>query len=86
MQDEDVDVLAAAAAFDRRRAGIAGGGADDHHALATLGQYVVEQATEQLQGEILERQGRAVEQLHHPFVAIQLPQRRNRAVGEYALP
>ena len=83
VQDEDVDVLAGLAAFDGRRAGVAGGGADDHHALVALGQHVVEQATQQLQGEVLEGQGRAVEQLQHPLVAVQLTQRRHGAVGEH---
>ncbi len=85
VQDEDVDVLAAAAAFDGRRAGITRGGAHDHHALATLGQHVVEQTAEQLQGEILEGQGRTVEQLEHPLVAVQLAQRGNGAMGENAI-
>lgn len=85
VQDEDVDVIATLAAFDGRRAGIAGSGADDHHALAALLQDVIQQATQQLQGEVLERQGRAVEQLHHPFVAIELAQRCHRAMGEDAV-
>ncbi|MNQ89728.1 hypothetical protein D3C85_1050440 [compost metagenome] len=85
VQDEDVDVFAVLAAFDGGRAGITGSSADDHHALAALFQHVVEQTTEQLQGEVLERQGRAVEQLQHPFVAVQLTQRRNGAVGEHAV-
>ena len=53
VQDEDIDVLATAAAFDGSRTGVTGGGSHDHHALATLGQHVVEQTAEQLQGEIL---------------------------------
>ncbi|MNE09985.1 hypothetical protein D3C80_1026800 [compost metagenome] len=85
VQDEDVDVLAAAAAFDGGRAGVAGGGAQDHHALAALDQHMVEQAAEQLQGEVLEGQGRAVEQLQHPLVAVQLAQRRHGVVVEGAV-
>src|SRR5450830_634811 len=85
VEDEDVDVLAMLAAFDGGRTGVTGGGADDHHALATFGQHVVEQATEQLQGEVLERQGRAVEQLQHPFVAVQLAQWGYGTVGESAV-
>ncbi|KPZ07748.1 Uncharacterized protein ALO94_05568 [Pseudomonas syringae pv. spinaceae] len=82
VQDEDIDVIAATAAFDGRRTGIARSGTDDHHTLAALGQHVVQQTTEQLQGKVLECQGRAVEQLKHPLVAVQLAQRRDRAVGE----
>ncbi|MNO90249.1 hypothetical protein D3C76_817560 [compost metagenome] len=85
VQDEDVDVVATAATFDGGGTGVTAGGADDHHALVALGQHVVEQATEQLQGEVLERQGRAVEQLQHPLVAVQLTQRRDRGVGELAV-
>ncbi len=85
VQDEDVDVLATAAAFDGRRAGITRGGAHDHHALATLGQHVVEQAAEQLQGEVLERQGRAMEQFEHPLIAVQLAQRGDGTMGEDAV-
>ncbi|MCO7519471.1 hypothetical protein NJG22_19915 [Pseudomonas sp. VA159-2] len=85
VQDEDVDVVATAATFDGSRAGVATGGADDHHALAALDQHMVEQAAEQLQGEVLERQGRAMEQLHHPLVAVELAQRCHRGVGEVAI-
>ncbi|MNF86421.1 hypothetical protein D3C84_688570 [compost metagenome] len=38
-----------------------------------------------MQGKVLEGQGRAVEQLQHPLVAVQLTQRRNRCVGEHAV-
>ena len=70
------------ATFDRSRTGITGGRADDHHAFATFCQHVVEQAAEQLQGKVLERQSRAVEQLQHPFVTIELTQRRYSGVGK----
>ena len=85
VQDEDIDVLATAAAFDGCRTGVTGGGSHDHHALATLGQHVVEQTAEQLQDEILEGQGRTVEQLEYPLVAVQLAQRGNGAMGENAI-
>ncbi|MNP30192.1 hypothetical protein D3C76_1232560 [compost metagenome] len=85
VQDEDVDVVATAATFDGGRTGITAGGANDHHALAALDQHVVEQAAEQLQGEVLEGQGRAVEQLQHPLVAVQLAQRRHGVVVEDAV-
>ncbi|MNE30993.1 hypothetical protein D3C80_1245370 [compost metagenome] len=85
VQDEDVDVVATAAAFNGSRTGVTTGSANDHYALATLGQHVVQQATEQLQGKVLERQGRAVEQLQYPFVAVQLTQRGDCGVGELAV-
>ncbi len=85
VQDEDVDVFAVLAAFDGRRTGVTRGGTDNHHALAALFQHVIEQATEQLQGEVLERRGRAVEQLKHPFITVQLTQWRHGAVGEHAV-
>ncbi len=85
VQNEDVDVFAVLAAFDGRRAGVTRGGADDDHALTAFFQHVVEQTTEQLQSEVLERQSRAVEQLQHPFVAVQLTQRRHGAVREHTV-
>ena len=85
VHDEDVDILASLAAFNSRRAGVTGGRAHDDHALAALDQEVVEQATQQLQGKVLERQGRAVEQLHHPLVAVQLTKRRDRLVLKNAV-
>ena len=84
VHDKDVDVVAGLATFDGRRPRIPRSGAHNHHALVALGQHVVEQTAEQLQGEVLERQGRAVEQFQHPFVAIQLTQRRHGAMGEHA--
>ena len=85
VQDKDVHVLAPAAALDGGRTGITGGGTHDHHVLLTLFQHVVQQAAEQLQGEILERQRGATEQLHHPFIGVQLHQRGHRLVGEHAV-
>ena len=85
MQDEDVDVFAMLAAFNGSRTGITRGGTDDHHALAALFQHVIEQTAEQLQGEVLERQGWAVEQFQHPFVAVQLTQRCDGTVREHAV-
>ena len=85
VHDEDVDVFAGLAALDGRRAGVAAGGPHDHHALAPLAQHMVEQTTEQLQGEILEGQGRAVEQLQHPLIAVQLAQRRHGVMGEHTV-
>ena len=62
VEDEDVDVLLAAHAVDRRAAGVAAGGADDVHVLAALGQQVLEEIAQKLQGDVLEGQGRAVEE------------------------
>ena len=85
VQDENIDVFTVLAAFNRRRAGVAGRRANNDHALCALFKHVVEQAAEQLQGEIFERQGRAVEQLHDPFVAIELTQGCNRSVSKHAV-
>ena len=85
MQDKDIHVLAATAAFNSGRAGITGGSPHDHHVLVTLFQNIVEQATQKLQGEVLERQRGATEQFHHPLVGIQLYQRRDGLVREHAV-
>mgnify|MGYP000057740070 CR=1 FL=1 len=58
--------------LDRRRAGIARGGAhDDDLAMLAL-QDIVQQAAQQLQGEVLERQGRAVKQFKGVRPVVQL--------------
>ncbi len=62
--------------------GVPAGGADDGHPLAALGQHVVEQAAQHLHRQVLERQGRAVEQLERPQVGVQLDQRDHGRVGE----
>lgn len=85
MQDKDIHVLAPAAALDGGRTGITGGGPHDHNVLVALLQNVVQQAAQQLQGKVFERQRRATEQLHHPLVGVQLNQRCHRLVAEHAV-
>jgi hypothetical protein len=58
------------------------GGADDGDPLAARGEHVVEQAADHLQGIVLEGQGRAVEQLQEPEVAVELLQGRHGGVAE----
>ena len=81
-EDEDVDVLAASAALDGGGAGIAGGRSHDHRLLAAPFQQVIEQVAEELEGEVLERQGGAVDQLQHPVVVASLHQGRYGPVAE----
>ena len=53
--------------------------------LAPLGQLVVEQAADQLQGDVLERQRRAPEQLgHEQAVAERRPPGRRRGASKVA--
>ena len=82
IEEEDVDRGAVAAGFERRRAGIARGRADDRHPLAAPRQRRIEQMTEQLQRQILERQRRPVKQLQQPQPLVELDQRRHRRVAE----
>ena len=65
IHDEDVDARLAAHAGDGRAAGVAAGGAQNVEAGAAPLQDVGEQAAKQLQGDVLERQGWAVEELKH---------------------
>ena len=69
-------------AFDRRRTGVATRRADDRHALAPLAEHVVEEAPDELQGDVLERQRRTVEQLGNPLVVADLHQRDDGLVTE----
>ena len=69
-------------AVDRRRAGVAARRADDRDPLAPLGEHVVEQPPDELQGDVLERQRRAVEQLLQPELVVDLHERHDRRVAE----
>ena len=90
VEHHDVDPLAVADRLDGRRAGVTARGADDGEALVALGQHVVEQQPDELQGDVLERQRRAVEQLGQPLAVVDLHQwhdggmaeRRVRAVAQ----
>jgi len=81
-EDEDVGAFATGKCVDRRAASVAGGGADNGRALATLLQGIVHQPGEQLHRDILERQRRAVEQLHDEAVRAGLDERGDRRVTE----
>src|SRR5262245_4028701 len=50
--------------------------------LPALAQHMVVQPAEQLEGHGLESQGRPVEQLHEPGLAVELTQRRHGAMAE----
>ena len=82
MEDEDLDRGAVAAGLDGGGAGIAGSGDDDGHALTTPREHMIEQPAEDLHGVVLERQRRAVEELHQPFVGADFPERRHRRMVE----
>ncbi len=75
MQHEDVEIAATPARLDGRRPGVAGRCPDDGDPRATARQHMLEQPAEELEGEVLEREGRAVEQLEQPGVVVELAQR-----------
>ena len=85
IKDEDIDGVAVPAGFNGRGSRIARGRADNRHPLPATGQYMIEQPTQQLHWVVLERQGRAVKQLHQPDVGVELFEGRHRAVGEIAI-
>ena len=62
-QHEQIGPLAAAERLDRGAAGVAGGRHDDGGALAARRQRVIHQPRQQLHGDVLEGERRAVEQL-----------------------
>ena len=85
IKDENVERGAVAAGGHRRRPGVARGRADDRHMLAAPGQHRVEHQPDKLQGQILERQRRAVKQFEQPDPLVELHQRRDRRVRERAI-
>ena len=68
MEDDDIHVVPVPTGLDGRRAGVARRGADDGDPRSTSVQLVVEEAAHQLEGDVLERQRRTVEELQqvHP--------------------
>src|SRR4029079_18661750 len=71
-QDDYVGVSAVLDAVDCRRPGVAGGGRDDVDTTALPRQHMFEQPADQLQGKVLERQRRAVEQLLEEVAVVNL--------------
>ena len=68
-QDEQIGPLAAAERLDRGAAGVARGRDHDGGALAARRQRVIHQPRQQLHGDVLEGERRAVEQLEQEGVA-----------------
>ena len=85
MDHEDVDLRPARHRVDRGRSGIARGGADDRQVAVRLAEELLEQQSQQLQRDVLERQRRAVEQLEQPVLLVELHQRGDRLVREAAI-
>ena len=81
-QHHDADVGAAAESLDGGAAGVARGGGQDGDGAALSRQHMVVQPPQQLHGHVLERQGRAMEQLQQEQVRLQLLQGRDGGVGE----
>ena len=85
IENKNIHVLAMPASLDRRTPSITRGGAHDDNLLAASGQYVVEQAPQQLQRKVFERQRGPVEQFEQPLVVIQLQDRGNGLMPEVAI-
>ena len=70
---------------DGGRTGVARGGADDGHLLATPRQDLVEHRGQELHREVLEGQGRPMEQLEQPVVAGEMAQGRGGGMVEIGI-
>ena len=81
-QDEHVHRVEPAKRLDRGGARVTRGRADDADPVAAPLQRRLEHLPDQLHGEILERQRRAVEQFQQEMVRTQLHQRRAGVVAE----
>ena len=81
-EDEDVGLRLTAERLDRRRAGVARGRAEDRRPRSPPLQRAVHQPPQPLHGEILEGEGRPVEQFEHEEIVADLGQRRGRRVAE----
>ena len=84
-QHEDVGARAAAERLDRGPAGVARGRDHDGGALAARGEHVVHEPAEELHGQVLEGERRAVKQLEHEIARPELHQRRDRRMAEIAV-
>ena len=82
MQHGDAHARLAGEGVDRRGSSVARGGADDRHSLAAPCQHLVEHRREELHREVLEGQGRPVEQLEQPIVALEVAQGCRGGVAE----
>ena len=75
IEDEDVDLIEPLEGLDGGAAGVAGGRADDRRARAArLRTWSISRA-EQLHGHVLEGERRAVEELEHEEVVVELHER-----------
>ena len=82
IHEEHIDPLAFKEGNKRGAAGIARGCANDCQTLSLFRKYVVDEACEDLHGEILESERRAVEKFEEPVVRAKLHQRGHCRMGE----
>ncbi len=76
MEDDQADAFRAGKGAHGGGARIAGRGSHEGQGLVALFQRRVGQRRHHLHGHVLERQGRAVPQLQHPQIVVELRQRR----------
>ena len=81
-EDDDVDPVAVANGVHGCRPGVARCRPHDGHSLISPFELMVEQAAEQLQGDIFERQGRTVEELEQVMPGLEFNQRAHLGVRE----
>ena len=81
-QHDAVERRPAEAALHGGRAGVAAGGDEDRGSPAPFGEDVVEQPADELEGDVLEGDGRAVEQLEQPPAVVEPDERAHLGVVE----
>ncbi len=82
VEDKDIHRIEAPKSFNRGRSSVAGCRANDCHAFARTLQRKFEHLPDELHGEVFEREGWAVKQLHQKVVRLKLHNRGARGVAE----
>ena len=81
-QYDEIDIVATGEGIDGSATGVAGGRDHDRGALIALGENMIHQPRDELHGDVLERQRRAVKQLEHELVRRGLVERHHGGMAE----